>query len=193
LKVLVVLLVAAGVFGYYIWELRRKNIKSKIPKILAWIVSFAVVISIILGFFIIGTPAVQRDRRFDEQRVSDLQTLQNQIINYWTQKEFLPPQLSGLEDSISGFIVPVDPESKLSYEYKITDSLSFELCATFETSGNDRGVSFKGVSSPYSVGSFQQNWDHKAERTCFARTIDPQLYKPATNNGQLKVPAPIQQ
>jgi len=184
LKVLVVLLVAGAVFGYYIWELKRKDMKSKTPKILAWTLSSVVILSIIAGFFIVGTPATQRDRRFDEQRIGDLQTLQGQIINQWTKKEILPQKLSELEDSISGFLVPADPKSKLPYEYNITGSLSFELCATFTTSSKDSGFMISKreyaypVSYPYPADSFQQNWDHEAGRVCFARTIDPELYKP---------------
>jgi len=177
LKVLVVLLVAAAVFGYYIYDLRRKNIKSKVSKILAWTLSFVVLASIIAGFFIIGTPAEQRERRFDEERVEDLQILQGQIINYWMQKEVLPQKLSELEDSISGFVVPEDPGSDLPYEYNVIDSLSFELCATFKTSSDDFVSASRGVRSISPYDSFQQNWSHQAERTCFARTIDPELYQ----------------
>jgi hypothetical protein len=181
LKVLVVLLVAVAVFWYYIWELKRKDMKSKTPKTLAWIVSSVVILSVIAGFFIIGTPSAQRDRRFDEQRVGDLQTLQSQIINQWTRKEVLPQKLSELEDSISGFVVPVDPKSKLPYEYNVTGSLSFELCAIFKTSSKDSGSLIYKARSPVFYpydGSFQQNWNHEAGRVCFARTIDPALYKP---------------
>lgn len=189
LKTSVVLLVAIAVFGYYIWELRRKDAGvSKLPKILAWVLAFVVLVSIIAGFFIIGTPAEQRLRRFDEQRVGDLQVLQNQIVNYWTQKESLPQNLAALEDSISGFVVPKDPDSDASYEYIIKSPLSFELCAIFKTSTKDFKVSYKGsrafyMEPMYYGSSFQQNWDHEAARTCFERTIDPELYK------QKQVPA----
>jgi len=189
LKVFVVLLVTGSVFGYYVWDLRRKEIKSKTPKILAWILSFVVLVSIICGFFIIGTPTEQRQRRFDEQRVSNLQTLQDRIINYWIQKETLPQNLSKLEDSISGFIAPADPESDIAYEYHIIDTLSFELCATFKTSTENFSSTAKNTKYSYPYDSFQQRWEHKAERTCFTRTIDPELYK---NSGQLKEPNPIQ-
>lgn len=185
LKILTVLLVALAVFGYYIWELRRKDAgTSRIPKILAWGLSGVVIGSIIAGFFIIGTPSEQRARRFDEQRVSDLQSLQNQIVNYWIQKESLPSALGLLEDSISGFFVAKDPESETSYEYNILNPLSFELCAEFKTSNKDSSsmISKRGYYAypayPYPTDSFQQNWDHEAERTCFTRTIDPELYKP---------------
>jgi hypothetical protein len=187
LKVFVVILVSAAVFGYYIWDLKRKNIKSKIPKMLALILFFVVLSSIVVGFFIIGTPFEQRQRRFDEERISNLQVLQSQIINYWIQKESLPQNLNELENSIFGYIVPVDPESDLAYEYIVIDALSFELCAIFKTSTDDLSFTSQGLKiHPYD--SFQYEWKHEAERTCFARTIDPELYK---NNLESKEIVPL--
>ena len=177
LKIFVVLLVATAVFGYYIWDLKRKDLKSKVPKILAWTLSFVVLASIILGFFIVGTPTDQRNRKNDEKRIENLQIIQDQIINYWMQKESIPENLSKLEDSISGFIVPKDPKSELMYEYNVGDSFSFELCAIFETSSEDFGIASEKVRPVSIYDSFQQNWSHEAERTCFKRTIDPELYK----------------
>ena len=193
LKLLVVLLVAAAVFGYYIWDLRRKDTEtSKTPKILAWLLCFVVLTSVILGFFIIGTPSEQRDRRFDERRINDLQMLQSQIINYWVQKETLPQELSVLEDSISGFMVPQDPQTEADYEYHILSPLSFELCATFKTSTEDFTFSYRGseffYKAPVPYGVYQPSWEHEAGRTCFERTIDPELYK---NNEQLKTLLPV--
>jgi len=177
LKVFVVLLMAGAVFGYYVWDLRRKKLKSKAPKTLAWILFSVVLASIIWGFFIIGTPAEQRERRFDEQRIGDFQVLQNQIIYYWTRKEALPQSLNDLEDNISGFVVPKDPGSDQAYEYIVIDELSFELCAIFKTSTSDFGSAYGGAKPFYPYDLFQQNWAHEAERTCFSRTIDPDLYK----------------
>ncbi len=177
LKIFIVLLVAASVFGYYIWDLKRKDLKSKIPKILAWTFSIVVLASIILSFFIIGTPADQRDRKNDERRIENLQMIQSQIIDYWIQKESLPQNLNELEDSISGFAVPKDPEVKSLYEYNVIDSLSFELCAIFKTSGDDFGITSERIKPVSVYDSFKQNWRHEAERTCFERTIDPELYK----------------
>jgi len=178
LKIIIVLIVAVAVFGYYIWDLKRKDREtSRLPKKLAWTVSSVVLASIILGFFIIGTPAVQRARRFDEQRVSDLQSLQGEIVNYWSQKDVLPQNLNNLEDNISGYIVPKDPQKGESYEYRVIGDLTFELCATFERSSSDFGAVSVPVD-PYSYRgiSFQQNWTHEEGRICFERTIDPDLY-----------------
>lgn len=189
LKILVVLVVAGAVFGYYIWDLRRKNFGSKTPKILAWIVSVVVLASIVAGFFIIGTPASQRDRRFDEARVGDLQSVQSQIINYWMQKQALPERLVQLEDSISGFTAPLDPQTKSAYEYNAAGSLSFELCAVFKTSSQISGIAAERIKALSPLDSFQENWNHGIGRTCFSRTIDPELYKNKQNPG-LIMPVP---
>lgn len=181
LKVLVVLLVAAAVFGYYMWDLKRALLQSKIPTMLAGVVSVVVIISIILGFFIIGTPTNQRDRRFDDQRVQNLQSLQQQIVDFWVKTEVLPPDLKSLENDISGFYVPTDPNTKQAYEYKVIDKLTFELCANFSTSNkNDKSFPITTAPQMYPNDFFQQNWNHEATHTCFNRKIDPALYKMPT-------------
>ena len=175
LKVLVVLVIAAAVFWYYLWDLKRQNLQSKTPRILVWLVSIFVLGSLVAGFFIVGTPADQRQRRFDDQRVQHLQMLQSQIVNYWTQKQVLPAELSQLNDSISGFLMPADPETAVAYEYQAEGPLNFKLCATFSRVSQDYG---SAVTKPLMVyDSFQQNWEHQADYTCFAREIDPDLYK----------------
>jgi hypothetical protein len=151
-----------------------------------------VIISIVIGVVLIGTPVDQRNRRFDDSRIQSLQNLQSQIVNYWTQKQVLPEALGKLEDSISGFMVPTDPESKQAYDYKVVNELSFELCASFKTDNQDFLLTDKGVKMTSPYDSFQQNWNHKAEKTCFTRTIDPELYKPSVDNQEGK-PMPIRQ
>lgn len=174
LKILVVLIIASAVFGYYMWDLKRKELLSRVPTILAGILLATMFGGVVAGFFIIGTPATQRKRRFDEQRVQNLQMMQNQVINYWTQKGVLPSDTSLLNDSISGFVIPTDPKTNQVFGYRIINQSTFELCADFETV-ND---SSKSMLEGQYYDSFNQSWNHKAERTCFNRQIDPDLYKP---------------
>ena len=180
LKTLVVLAVAGGVFGFYFWETKRKDIQKVFPiKVIAACVSSIVCISVIAGFFVIGTPAAQRERKFDEQRVQDLQTLQGQIVYFWQQKERLPQNLDELRDSISGFVPPLDPRTQTSYEYTVLGDLSFELCAVFERTSMSTPP-FSKEQRPAALGYFglkSQTWEYKVGRTCFLREIDPELYK----------------
>src|SRR3989338_6248660 len=102
-------------FYYYLAQLREKKIKWS--DFFSWIIVAVVVLAGAWGFVVIGSPFAQREKRVDEKRVGDLQMIQNQIIYYWQRKEKLPQNLSELNDSISGFFVPTDPQSRAEYEY----------------------------------------------------------------------------
>src|SRR3989344_1301840 len=80
-------------------------------------------LTVLVVALVVGTPAQQRAQRFDERRVNDLMVLQNQIISYWQNKDKLPSVLDDLQDDISGFIPPVDPETQEPYTYKPRNQL----------------------------------------------------------------------
>jgi len=176
LKALSILVVAVAIFGYYLDDV-RKEVPTKSAKYFAWGAVVVVLATIIGSFFIIGSPATARLIQFDEQRVSALQDIQSQVVNYWQRKEIMPQSLADLNDAISGYKAPADPQTGVSYEYTIKDinTLSFELCATFNKPTPSGGQTATNVYKPYGIN---QNWDHAAGRVCFARTIDKQLYPP---------------
>jgi len=184
LKILIVLVVAAVTFGYYLWDVKRTvGSASILPKYLAYGTGVVVIASVALSFVLVGSPAHQRAVRFDDQRVSDLQNVQYQIINYWQQKEILPAKLSDLTDSVSGFTAPTDPDTRASYEYTAKGPLSFELCATFGAKSVDNGAPDRAYSTPEvsmlvpEKFALAETWSHEPGRVCFERTIDPAIYK----------------
>ena len=135
--------------------------------------------AIIAGFFIVGSPLEGRVRRFDERRVSDLQFLQEEIKNYWMNKQKLPENLSLLRDDIRGVSIPKDPETGTEYEYNILGETKFALCASFSRPTETYGApTQKSVPAEPYVGI--ENWEHKEGRVCFERTIDPDIYRPKT-------------
>jgi len=181
LKVMVFLIVALLVFLYYWWELKHRILSVRATQGITTVVVVVVLGSIIAGFFIVGTPGQQRNKRLDVQRVQHLQQMQSQIINYWQQKDVLPADLTTLQDPFTGFILPHDPITNDLYEYIVTGDLSFELCAVFETVGDSKDMSLVNrYEFPYEM--MGQNWDHSAGHVCFERTIDPDLYKNNNDN-----------
>ena len=165
LKSFSVLLVAGAVFGYYLDDVRRAEPSSS-AKYYAWSTGTIILIMVIGAFFIVGSPMQARLLQFDQQRVSDLQGIQSQIVNYWQRKGQMPASLSDLEDSISGYVVPADPQTDQSYEYYLKDStaLKFELCAVFNLSSKVQST----AKYPYPAsGEYSQNWDHGQGRGCF--------------------------
>ncbi len=177
LKVVVVLVVAGFVFGYYIWDLRRMSQSSR-TKMFAIAAAIVVLASIVGGFVVMGSPMTQRKMRFDAEKTADLQNIQWQIVNYWQQKRALPNALGDLSDPISGFMTPNDPESGEVYGYRKISNLSFELCANFNLENKKTNSGGDMYAYPAIKGSEQDNWQHAAGRACFERTIDPELYPP---------------
>jgi hypothetical protein len=177
LKVALVLLVAGAGFLHFLADLRgywEKNPdKSKMVSIG---VGILVLVTIIAGFFIIGSPREARLYRYDEQKINDLQNIQWQVVNYWQQKQKLPENLSELNDPISGFVLPKDPESKEDYRYEATGPMSFKLCAAFNTELRGDDAKRRSAVSPMEYGLPAATWEHGKGETCFDRTIDPDRY-----------------
>ncbi len=171
LKILTVLLVALGVFMYFLWDIRGRTRFKSLAKIAAIKSSVIVLAAIIAGFFIVGSPAQQRDQRFDELRISHLQSIEGQIISYWQSEDKLPTTLQDITQKFPGFIVEKDPETNQSYDYHITGQLSFELCGNFATDANDPKYMRGYPTYPYG-----HSWDHAIGNQCFSTTIDPKLY-----------------
>lgn len=182
LKVITVLVLALIVFFYHLWILRNDGPALKDPK-MKWFVYAIIVLGlgiIISGYYFAGAPKTERMRKLDEQRISDLQSVQYQIQYYWQAKQKLPTGLGELKNDIGGFVLPVDPESEGAYEYQLTGEKTFQLCAEFKTS-NQEDVSMR----------YDQLWLHDAERTCFSRTIDPDLYPPLEGGAKPIKPIPL--
>lgn len=179
LKVAIVLLVALGVFMHFLADLKGYWIQNaKKANLVGVGVGVLALASVIAGFFIIGTPGEIRMLRYDEQKVSDLQSIQYQVVNYYQQKGELPEDLTYLNDPISSFMTPKDPQSGDAYRYAATGALSFELCASFnEPTPDTKGQgSYPSHDMGYPSIGIDENWQHEEGEACFARTIDPERY-----------------
>jgi type III secretory pathway component EscS len=185
LKIVAVLVVTGGVFGYYIYDIKGKwEREASKAKMVGWITAFIILIAVVSGFFIIGSPTSQRLARFDQQKVNDLQNIQWQVVNFWQNKKRLPENLSELEDPISSFMVPVDQQTQEEYGYKTTSVLTFELCAEFNKESTEQSNASLRVAKPFGgPGIVDSNWAHEEGEICFERTIDPDLYK--LRNGEI--------
>ena len=99
-------------------------------RIVSYAAALLVLAAIVSGFFIMGSPAQVRLYRFDSQKVSDLQTIQYQIVNYYQQKRSAPYGPPTVGRSTQRVNSPKDPQGGV-YRYEKTANLSFKLCATF--------------------------------------------------------------
>lgn len=188
LKTATVLLAAAAGFVYFLADLNGYWFKyPRGARLIGYGVGCFVLISVVAGFFIVGTPGQARLYRLDDQKIGDLQTIQYQIVSYWQQRSVLPAVLTDLNDPIAGFVVPVDPQTGQYYSYRATGPLTFELCADFNMPSRS-GTQTTVVPRPVALGpdglqapgGVYDNWQHigGAVQTCFERTIDPERYPP---------------
>ncbi len=181
LKIFAVLAVAGIIFGYYILDLKNKAPR----KVFAYGASFIMLAAIVAGFFLVGSPKEERARKFDDQRVQNLQFIQSEIVNWFVQKGTLPKTMDLLNDSIRGVVVPKDPETGAAYTYEIIDKENFKLCAIFNQPSLDQ-ISTAKIPPERAVPAYpsgnlyygNENWAHGQGETCFDRRIDKDLYKP---------------
>jgi hypothetical protein len=172
LKALVVLVVAGGVFGYYYYDLRRKAGESAAKlNMFSWIASLAVLAIAVGAFFVVGSPSTQRNIRFDEQRLGSIQNLTYAVEQYYAAKEALPSSLNDLNVLGGGYPMK-DPETSALYEYRKTGDLSYELCANFALSSQEIEKYEHSYERIFPAGG---DWSHGVGRSCFARTIDPDI------------------
>ena len=176
LKTIVVLLIAGAFFLHFLadlwnfWETHKAQSRAMMA-----LASLAVVAGIAVGFIVTGLPWQARLYRLDAQKSSDLQSISWQVVNYYQAKQHLPASLADLNDSVSGYQVPIDPQTAASYDYAASNKLSFRLCAHFNAETRD--MYENGVSMPYPVGATDQNaWRHRAGYDCMYQTIDPEKY-----------------
>ena len=185
-KIFVVFAVAGAGFLHFVadlrgyWEQNRRQARS-----VGIATGALIVITVVAGFFIIGTPWQARLYRFDEQKGAYLQNIQYQIVSCWQQKEELPITLTDLFDPISNNILPRDPQTGEQYTYSITGAYSFKLCATFnaETPATladaaNRPIKVPAVGLEGSKLAQNETWYHPAGEFCFNRGIDPERYPP---------------
>jgi len=189
LKILSVLFVIGVIFWFYTYKVRQVDgISTSLAKNFTVGISVFVVVSIVTGFVVMGSPATQRMKRFDQARVYDLQNLQQQITTYWQSKETLPRSLEDLRDPLVGFSVPTDPQTGLPYEYRTQGNLTFVLCAVFELPNSDseqiKPKMSRAISPEYGIFG-EENWVHNQGEECFERTIDPDKFPPRTKSEKL--------
>lgn len=181
-----VFVVSLSVFGYYFYSARRDySNKTSVPLIATLVASVIVLGSLAWSISIVGTPAEMRLKRLDSTRLSDISSIQQQVFNRFQTTDKLPMDLSELNDAFQGYSVPVDPVTKESYVYRVsqqpvvkvnyatqkkemTTNAVFELCATFDTvrdTNSMRGGSppikagVLSVDVPYSVSNYYYDGD----------------------------------
>ncbi len=129
-------------------------------KLLAVVVSAAVLIAVIAGFLATGSPDEARKRRIDERRIEHLQAIETSIENYYDTYDTLPVSLAEMKTRASLSIELQDPSTGVPYEYRATGPREYELCAHYD-----------GASSDESPSPYSRSWAHPAGKHCHHFTV----------------------
>ncbi|HLD28332.1 MAG TPA: DUF5671 domain-containing protein [Patescibacteria group bacterium] len=182
LKILVVLVIAVAIFGYYWYDLKRKDYSKRSP---VSIVAFSAIIVVavfvvITSFFIVDSPRTARMKKFDAQRVNDLSTINSLIMSSYMQNSELPSDISDVR-----FSAIIDPETKQPYGYNVLGEKNYELCANFSLSADNMDK-----SDPYiREMMISEGWFyHLAGPQCFQTKINEQLLNDLQKQIQAQIP-----
>ncbi len=144
LKALTILVIAGLIFSFYFFERKKIQYKKEISSnsfILPAIAStILVIIAIIFGFIVGGTPLEARLRNQDIQRTNNLQELSSCVSSFAYDNNRLPVGLNELKSGVRYSYcssMTVDPETQNEYKYRVVSGDQFELCGEFARSTMD--------------------------------------------------------
>ncbi len=120
-----------------------------------------VVVSIITGVILVGSPARGRLERLDAGRIEDLRGIMPAIDLFWKRNERLPTSLEELTEDPRVQVNTVDPGSAEPYDYALLDEETYELCAIFDRESPE--------TARRTTADF---WSHGVGRRCFELSVD---------------------
>lgn len=142
--------------------------ENKTGKMLLYIAGAIVVVAVVWGFSLVGSPSFNRKLSADRNRIEDLQGLQSSIEYYFEQQVKLPQSLQDLDKvRYWGRRSLEDPTTKTPYEYKAVDEFNYELCATFELTSKDAELERSRYRSYYGNDIDGKVWAHEVGHQCF--------------------------
>lgn len=125
------------------------------------IVIAVVVLAVVSGLVLLGSPGEAHVRRLDERRVADLREIALGMDLYRTKHDRLPDSIGDLWSDPNARLRLRDPITSKAYEYRVLGPNTYELCARFE----------RGTTDPLDRTEWfdDASWNHGTGRQCFQR------------------------
>lgn len=147
-----------------------------------------------VGIYIAGSPIENRNVRYDEIRLRDLDTIRAGVESYYQDNYQIPGTLSQLLGKRIKTEMPYlkkepkDPKTKKGYEYKAVGATKYELCATFDTSSESiqqRKTGLEETLGDYS-SYYGEDRSHPKGHYCFTKTISVYLQEQSNQRNELR-------
>lgn len=160
LQLATTLLIAASVFSFYFYDIKRREIKNKdrVINLFAFISGTLVLAAFISAWFFITPPNLARAQKLDQNLLNNIYQLEDAVNNYYAEQGHLPASLDDLENSKNVYFNAnnlVDPETKVAIEYKIEGEKDFSFCAVFRSNSieqNKNDIYFNHSVGDHGVG-----------------------------------------
>ena len=182
LKALVVLIIAASVFGYYFWDIRREDFVASdhLRKMIARAVAGVTFLVFVASFFVVDSPMEARNMKIDNNTVSNLNSIQNSVENYYRQNAVLPKNLEELQST--NLYTPYLREDGSNITYEKTSDSAYRLCGEFKRSNlvDEDNSSYYG-----------KEWKHGEGKQCFTKNVSS--IKTDSVNDKLNIKTPPSQ
>jgi hypothetical protein len=191
----VLVLIGAVIAALRVWRLRAPLNRLGAHTV-SGIGATALIVGIVLGFLVIGSPMNARLQKLDDIRVQHLWNIEQRIVDHYQKNRVLPPSLGDLDDRGP---LPVDPTTGKAYVYDVAmvkqaapgGMSAFHLCANFEAASREVKTHIDGgISQPLVLqGPWEGSvaWQHPAGEYCFERQINPKDF-PQANMMPIEAP-----
>ena len=136
LQMLTVIGIAAIIFTFYLYDIRRAEVNKTADKILRlyfWMSLVIMAIAFVAALFIVESPAVARGRLIDERIISNFQAIEGDVSNYYSYYQKLPATLAEVKAMNNASNIYIDPATNKEFGYNIVSTSSYQLCADFRT------------------------------------------------------------
>lgn len=182
LKTLTALIISGTVFSFYLYDIRREEVQGKKDKVIglyAWISLVVVIIVFVMSWFFVDSPTATRNKKIDNEVVSDLYSINAAVQNYYTLNDALPTDLNALMNADSGYRLSEQslkqPSGNSYYEYQVVAADEYKICANFLTSNLDENNKMYYPSGDYG---------HDKGHQCFSQKV-------VSSNDKNIPPAPV--
>jgi len=169
LKALTAIGIAAIIFNFYFYDIKRDKVKgekNKIIQIYLYSSIFIIVATFVASLFIVESPRETRNRKLDEAILTDFETISNAMTDYYNEYDRLPEDLEILKEEFTYIMDNLqNSATKEKYGYKVIDDKKYELCATFRSSNKEAEEDEKTF---YRFGDF---WLHDAGYQCLSGKV----------------------
>ncbi len=169
LKAATALVIAAIVFTYYLYDIKRENVvgvKDKVARAYFCVSLLMVAAVLVSAFVFVESPRETRNIRHDNNILGKFNRIDSAINDYYAANKKMPESLDVL---IGGRFyldeeILTDSATKKKFDYKVTGEKTYELCAEFRSSN-------KGKEYDYRYGYYSKRWRHDAGYQCLEQKV----------------------